>query len=116
MSKSSEAKARYDAKNTKQYRLKLNLNTDTDIINKLADVDNMQGYIKELIRRDMKLSPFMRALLKKSTEGYEIISVFENSGKHLVRMANENSVITIKEVRKGCEISAEDGKILERFG
>lgn len=34
--------------------LKLNREADKDIIDKLASVDNMQGYIKELIRKDMK--------------------------------------------------------------
>ena len=48
-----KANAKYDAKNTKQFRLKLNLNTDADIIKKLGDVENMQGYIKALIRKDI---------------------------------------------------------------
>lgn len=48
-----EAQERYDAKNTKQIRLKLNVNTDADILEKLDAVGNKQGYIKELIRRDI---------------------------------------------------------------
>ena len=44
---------KYDAKNTKQYHLKLNLGTDADIIAKLESVDSMQGYIKRLIREDI---------------------------------------------------------------
>ena len=44
---------RYDAKNTKQIRLKLNLKTDADILEHLSKVGNMQGYIKELIRADI---------------------------------------------------------------
>ena len=46
--------ARYDAKNTKQIHLKLNLKTDKDILEKLDQVDSKQGYIKELIRRDLE--------------------------------------------------------------
>lgn len=49
-----EAQARYDAKSTKQVKMKLNLNTDADIIQKLASISNIQGYIKDLIRADIK--------------------------------------------------------------
>lgn len=51
---SKEVQARYDAAHTRQIRLKLNLKTDADILSKLDSVDNMQGYIKELIRADIK--------------------------------------------------------------
>lgn len=47
------AQAKYDATNTKQVMLKLNRTTDADILAKLAEVDNVQGYIKQLIRRDI---------------------------------------------------------------
>lgn len=49
-----DAVAKYDAKNTKQIHLKLNLKTDKDILEKLEQVDSKQGYIKELIRRDLE--------------------------------------------------------------
>lgn len=48
------ASARYDAKATKQIKLKLNILTDADILDRLDQVDNKQGYIKELIRRDLE--------------------------------------------------------------
>ena len=48
-----EANARYDAKNTVIKTLKLNKNTDSDILEKLDSVDNIQGYLKELIRKDI---------------------------------------------------------------
>ena len=48
------AVAKYDAEHTMQIHLKLNLATDADIIKRLAEVQNKQGYIKELIRADMK--------------------------------------------------------------
>lgn len=47
------ANAKYDATNTKRLCMKLNLNTDKDILDKLRSVDNMQGYIKRLIRADI---------------------------------------------------------------
>lgn len=46
------ASERYDKNNTKKFVMKLNLNTDQDIIRKLESVGNKQGYIKELIRKD----------------------------------------------------------------
>lgn len=54
MNKKSEAQAKYDAKNTKRFGLKLNLKTDADILEKLESVDSIQGYIKELIRKDLR--------------------------------------------------------------
>ncbi len=48
-----EAVARYDKVNTIQYRLKLNKKTDADIIAKLEEVPNKQGYIKALIKADI---------------------------------------------------------------
>ena len=49
-----DSNARYDKKNTKVVSLKLNKNTDKDILKKLEEVDNIQGYIKNLIRHDIR--------------------------------------------------------------
>lgn len=49
-----KAQARYDKENTKQITLKLNLKTDADILDWLAKQKNTQGYIKELVRADMR--------------------------------------------------------------
>lgn len=54
MNKASERQNRYDKENTKQVILKLNVKTDADILEKLQQVENKQGYIKELIRKDLK--------------------------------------------------------------
>lgn len=48
------AVAKYDAAHTKQVKLKLNLRSDQDILERLAEVGNIQGYIKSLIRADIK--------------------------------------------------------------
>lgn len=48
------ATAKYDAQNTKQIKLKLNLRSDHDILERLEEVGNVQGYIKQLIRDDIK--------------------------------------------------------------
>ena len=47
-------KAAWDGENTKQIKIKLNLRTDADILDKLDRTENVQGYIKRLIREDMK--------------------------------------------------------------
>lgn len=47
------AKAKYDRENTKQVMLKLNLKTDADIISYLEGVGNVQGLIKQLLRREI---------------------------------------------------------------
>ena len=44
----------YDRKNTKLIGMKLNKNTDADILAFLAKQENIQGYLKALIREDMK--------------------------------------------------------------
>ena len=36
------------------FGLKLNINTDADIIDQLEKQESMQGYIKQLIREDIK--------------------------------------------------------------
>lgn len=47
------ATARYDAANTRQFKIKLNIRTDSDIIHALDNAGNIQGYIKRLIRQDI---------------------------------------------------------------
>ena len=48
------ASIRYNKENTVQISLKLNRSTDADLIESLNRIANKQGYIKELIRKDMK--------------------------------------------------------------
>ena len=48
-----KAKAKYDRKTAKGVYLKLNKVTDGDILRKLAEEKNVQGYIKRLIRNDI---------------------------------------------------------------
>lgn len=44
---------KYDAANTVQFHLKLNVNRDAKIIEKLKTVENVQGYLKDLVRADI---------------------------------------------------------------
>lgn len=46
----------WNKENTKQIKCRFNLRTDADILEKLESMDNVQGYIKELIRADIARS------------------------------------------------------------
>ena len=48
------AKKKYDDAKTVQIKMKLNKSTDGDILAKLDSVPNKQGYLKDLIRADIK--------------------------------------------------------------
>ena len=48
------ANNKFNKANTKMVSLRLNYNTDADIIKKLDEVDSKMGYIKELIRKDLQ--------------------------------------------------------------
>lgn len=49
----SEAKTKWDRENTVVVTMKLNKNTDADILEQLDNVDQKQTYIKALIRADI---------------------------------------------------------------
>ena len=45
---------KYDKKNTTQFKMKLNNNTDKDILSWLGNQSNKQGAVKHLIRNDIE--------------------------------------------------------------
>ena len=49
----AKAQKKYAAANLKQVSVRLNRKTDADIIEKLESVENVQGYIKTVIREDI---------------------------------------------------------------
>ena len=49
----SKAKREWMKTNTTIITMKLNHNTDADIVARLTTVDNKNGYIKQLIRNDI---------------------------------------------------------------
>lgn len=49
--------ARYNAKSSKHYGLKLNRTTDAELIQRLEAVSSMNGYIRRLIREDIERNP-----------------------------------------------------------
>lgn len=50
----TEYLARYEKENLRQIRLKINRKTEPEILEWIEKQDNIQGYIKELIRKDME--------------------------------------------------------------
>lgn len=51
------AQDRYNKLTRRRYVINLNKNTDQDIIDHLDQLDNVQGYIKELIRANVNKKP-----------------------------------------------------------
>ena len=80
------ASRKYDANNTKQILLKLNLKTDADILDHLDKVESKMGYIKELIRKDILSGHAPEATEKRILEGNfkngEYVTVMINGAKY----------------------------------
>ena len=51
--KATITKNKYDKTHMKQYLFKFHLVNDADVIEKLASVPSMQGYVRQLIRADI---------------------------------------------------------------
>lgn len=58
MAKTSDAQkkavAKYNKSKTTQFNMTLNNQYDADILKRLQEVPNKQGYVKDLIRKDIK--------------------------------------------------------------
>lgn len=50
----AKATAKYIKERTKTFVMRCNLRTDADIVEHLASKDNVAGYLKGLVRADMK--------------------------------------------------------------
>lgn len=53
MNKRNEATQRYQDKNMRRILLKINKKTEPEILEQIEKQENMQGYIKRLIREDI---------------------------------------------------------------
>lgn len=51
-----ESQKKWKAEHTTVVTIRLNHNTDADILLRLSQVDSKQGYIKDLIRKDLRAS------------------------------------------------------------
>ena len=77
-----KAQSRYDKAHTRQILFKLNQTTDADILAKLEDVENKQGYVKQLIRQDIRgNSPVLsldaiRYLVRPVARKYKLKSLY----------------------------------------
>ena len=84
MSTSAQLRAskKYDKEHTKSVLLKLNVNSDADILSKLGVVGNKQGYIKDLVRNDIRGGGDMltldaiKMLLLPAARKYDLSRVF----------------------------------------
>ena len=47
----------YEKENIRQIRLKINRKTETELLEWVEKQENIQGYIKQLIRKDMENQP-----------------------------------------------------------
>ena len=54
LSKRAISQARFDKENTRKYTVKLNKRTDAEVIERLDKQPSKAGYIKQLIREDIK--------------------------------------------------------------
>lgn len=48
------AEKKYQSVNTKLLQIRLNFRTDQDILDKLSTEESMSGYVKRLIREDIR--------------------------------------------------------------
>ena len=53
-----KASNKFNKHGTKSIMLRLNFNTDADVIKKLDSVPSKMGYVKKLIRKDIKNNGF----------------------------------------------------------
>ena len=70
MKRSLESRMRYNKEHTIQYGFRLNKRTDEDIIKMLESRTSKMGYVKSLIRRDIKRREERRA---KGIRGLEVM-------------------------------------------
>ena len=56
---------RYHRKNRRDFKVPCMINSESDIIEKLESVDNISGYIKNLIREDIQKLKDIQKLMKK---------------------------------------------------
>lgn len=114
MNRNSENKARYDAKATKRYGLKLNLKTDAAVIAKLDSQESMQGYIKNLVNQDINMSLFIKAIAKMDREGYVLSGLSEKDGNRTALMEKDGELVMLKELKRADSVLIEkNGEVVD---
>lgn len=94
-----------DQKNTRKYGIKLSKSTDADIIAKLDSQPSIQGYIKSLIRADMKGDTAMNKYLVNED------SFGDNCPKNWEEIANFLNPI----IRDEIEALGDDAEYYEQY-
>ena len=64
----TEIQLKYDKTNCTFMTFKFNNKTDEDILQKLASVENRQGYVKQLIREDIAKGSQKQEMSSSETE------------------------------------------------
>ena len=124
----NEIEAKSNRKVSKHYSMKLNVNNDGIVIDKLDDVRarnqkdptclSIQGYIKKLIEADVRMSQFMRVLVQKEIAGYRLSEVYDNNGMRRVVMKAPSagtSDLCVVEYPDGRVDVVRDGEIVEKY-
>ena len=111
-----KANAKYDRENTIQKKLKLNKITDADVIAWLNKKDNINGYLKNLIREDRKMTKKMLEELRESYIEKELDAEIELTKIVWVGDVLENCIGDVRPITvEGVETFLEDGKQVARF-
>lgn len=117
----SEIQANYDKSNTRYVGLKLNRKTDAEIIKKLESADSMQGYIRELIRKDLSLSMYHHILDLMDIDGYKLTHLEIKEDCRTATMIKADSedridaVIHITERLDGSIVIDQNGRIINEY-
>ena len=111
MNKASEAQRKYDDAHTRRYQLKLNLGTDSDIIARLDKADSIQGYIKELIRKDIELDKGIHEVYSMTDTGIEDINAQLEKGRDVFYEQTYTTESAGEMLRKLDEIKATDDEV-----
>ena len=70
----TEYMANYEKENLRQIRLKINRKTEPDLLDWIEEQENIQGYIKELIMRDMEEKKMYSVTLSNRETIFDSIS------------------------------------------
>lgn len=65
-----KAQSKWIRKNTQGFYIRLNKKTDSDIISYLETLENKQGYVKELIRKDIERE-LGKSMIKSFNDGWK---------------------------------------------
>lgn len=106
--KASKRSIKYDATHTKRYYIKLNLETDKDIIEaleRIKETEGVQTYIKRIIRidnlwkkREALLDKVQKILVNKEEQHRKLTDAENEEVKRLIESAKDlrNKIVTLR--------------------